>query len=263
MKQADLKKVKLLDFRKPDRLTQENIQIINGVFAKFCEHCSTFFSQKFMVETIFNPAMIRQAPFSNCLDLKLKNIILAILSMKPYGDIVLQIENNLSFTLIDILLGGQGRAQKTERNLTEIDVSLLTFFISSISELLNQAWMEYKVDCKLLRIETNPNTLLFSSLQEMSLNIVLKVNVGDIESSMNIAMPFPSIEQLIPKLGNSYKYELLSTKTIVTSDILVEEKKIFGFKSDLNDFEELQFLQKEKDYEIEFFHTAKTIYTAI
>jgi flagellar motor switch protein FliM len=133
---------------------------------------------------------------------------LAVINMDPLkGSSILEIDPSITFTVIDRLFGGPGEASKINRELTDIELSVIEGIIVRILGNLREAWSNV-IDLRprLGNIETNPQFAQIVPPSDMVVLITLETKVGDVEGMTNFCIPYLTIEPIITKLSAQYWY---------------------------------------------------------
>ena len=130
---------------------------------------------------------------------------LAVVSMDPLkGQIILEIDPAVTFTIIDRLFGGAGEGTKITRELTDIEYSVMEGIIVKILGNLREAWTQV-IDLRprLSQIETNPQFAQIVPPTEMVVLVTLETKIGDVEGMMNLCIPYLTIDP--SDLGRQYR----------------------------------------------------------
>lgn len=131
---------------------------------------------------------------------------LAIINMDPLrANAVLEIDPAITFSIIDRLFGGKGEGTKVQRELTEIENSVMEGVIVRILANMREAWTTV-IDLRprLGNIDTNPQFVQIVTPSEMVLLVTLETKVGEEEGMMNICLPYITLEPIISKLSTQF-----------------------------------------------------------
>ena len=133
---------------------------------------------------------------------------LAVINMDPLrGSAILEIDPAITFSIIDRLFGGQGEGAKFQRELTDIEQSVMEGIIVRVLGNMREAWSTV-IDLRprLGQIETNPQFASVVPPSEMVVLVTLETKVGEVEGMMNFCIPYLTIEPIISKLSAQYWY---------------------------------------------------------
>ena len=208
------KKAVVYDFRVPKKFTKDDLKILNRVtdtFAKLMtsglcamtrENCSVYNPR---IEEQSCPAYLSEMP---------KNTMIGIISFSVGGSdlrdpkVMFHIPPDLSYLLIDILLGGYGKQYIPDRPHTDIEIAILRYLISKFMDMMYDAWSPVTdVEFNYEKSETNPK--LVDNKGESDVKLVMKfdVSVKNIISSVSIAYSAQFLEDLMSKLNSSTSTE--------------------------------------------------------
>jgi flagellar motor switch protein FliM len=121
------------------------------------------------------------------------------------GNAILEIDPAITFSMIDRLFGGTGQGTKVQRDLTDIEQSVMEGIIVRILANMREAWTQV-IDLRprLGQIETNPQFAQIVPPSEMVVLVTLETKVGDEEGMMNFCIPYITIEPIISKLSSQF-----------------------------------------------------------
>ena len=121
--------VKEYDFRAPKKFTKEQIKILEGIFENYARLLSSYLTGKLRLYSrvgLLNIEEQRYNEFNNALpdyvimgmvDLGIKNDEIS------ETDVIIQVSNTVTYTMIDRLLGGKGEYSDISRDFTEIEIT--------------------------------------------------------------------------------------------------------------------------------------------
>lgn len=202
------KKVKLYDFKNPQKISKEQLRTLEVIHENFGRHLQTFLTGylRASVKTeILTVDQFAYSEFSNSLS---NPAFLSIIDFKPLnGQMIIDISTNLIYTIIDRLLGGGGSGvgKQQVRSFTEIELSLLKRMMQKIVNDLKIAWVNV-VDARpiLEKIETNPQFAQIVPPNETIALVTMNVQIGELEGMMNICIPYILLEPVLDKLNTKF-----------------------------------------------------------
>jgi flagellar motor switch protein FliM len=139
------------------------------------------------------------------------------LGMKPYdGSAVLELNPSLVFPILEMLLGGTGQsAQKLEREITEIEQSILDGLLRIILNDLRTAWQAVAtIEFAIESHETEPQLLQILAPNEAVVAISMEVRIGEMSGIMNLGIPSITVKMLRQKFDQQWSVR----KTRATED---------------------------------------------
>jgi flagellar motor switch protein FliM len=202
------KKVKIYDFRRPDKFSKDHIRTLQMMHETFARLTTTALSAQLRALVHVHVASVDQLTYEEFIRSIPNPTTLAVINMDPLkGSAVLEIDPSITFTIIDKLFGGMGEPVKMSRELTDIELSVMEGIIVRILGNLREAWSNV-IDLRprLGNIETNPQFAQIVPPNDMVVLITLETKVGEVEGMTNLCIPYISIEPVISKLSAQYMY---------------------------------------------------------
>ncbi len=118
------------------------------------------------------------------------------------GVFVLEIPLTLGLTIVDRLLGGQGRAEGKPREISEIEKALLDQIVQIILEEWCNNWAAIKpLKPALLGCESNGRFLQTAPPQTNMLVLGLEAHLGESNGQIKLAFPYAALEPCLRQLG--------------------------------------------------------------
>jgi flagellar motor switch protein FliM len=204
----DQRKIKVYDFRRPDKFSKEQIRTVAIMHETFARTATTSLSFQLRKLTHVHVASVDQLTYEEFIRSIPNPTTIAIINMDPLkGSAILEIDPAVSFASIDRLFGGQGEDAKIRRELTTIEQSVMEGAIVPILGNLREAWAPV-IDLRprVGRIEVSPWFAQIVPPSEMIVLVTLRTKVGNVEGMMNLCIPYLTIEPIIPKLSAQYVF---------------------------------------------------------
>jgi flagellar motor switch protein FliM len=151
---------------------------------------------------------------------------LAVINMDPLkGNAILEIDPAITFSMIDRLFGGTGQGTKVQRDLTDIEQSVMEGIIVRILANMREAWTQV-IDLRprLGQIETNPQFAQIVPPSEMVVLVTLETKVGEEEGMMNFCIPYITIEPIISKLSSQFWFSSVRRSSTTQYSGILQEK---------------------------------------
>ncbi|MEI6387227.1 MAG: flagellar motor switch protein FliM [Spirochaetota bacterium] len=205
---ADTRKIKIYDFKRPDKFSKEQIRTVQIMHETFARLTTTNLSASLRTLAHVHVASVDQLTYEEFIRSIPTPTTLANVSMDPLkGSAILEIDPSITFTIIDRLFGGTGEGAKLARELTDIEHSVMEGIIVRILGNMREAWTQV-IDLRprLSQIETNPQFAQIVPPTEMVVLVTLETKVGDVEGMMNLCIPYITIEPIVSKLSAQYWY---------------------------------------------------------
>ncbi|NNM55271.1 MAG: flagellar motor switch protein FliM [Spirochaetales bacterium] len=205
---AEQKKIKIYDFKRPDKFSKEQIRTVSSMHESFARLTTTSLSANLRTLIQVHVASVDQLTYEEFIRSIPNPTTLAVINMDPLkGSAILEIDPAVTFSIIDRLFGGPGEGVKVTRDLTEIEQSVMEGIIVRILGNMREAWSQV-IDLRprLGQIEVNPQFAQIVPPTEMVVLVTLETKLGDVEGMMNFCIPYLTIEPIISKLSAQYWY---------------------------------------------------------
>lgn len=197
-------KIKTYDFKSPKKFTKEQIKALDSLHENFSRGLSSYFTSILHNVCEISVSQIeeqRYYEFSNALP---ENTLMGVIDLhsedKTVSDtsLLMDISNNLSFMIIDRLLGGSGSLIVPDRSFTDIERVILDDVVATITSYLGEAWCNYiPVETSLNSIETNARLLQAYSPQEIVVIVLLDVQMPDFQGTITLCLPSDGMESVV------------------------------------------------------------------
>ena len=223
---ADQRKIKIYDFKRPDKFSKEQIRTISIMHETFARLTTTSLSAQMRSLAHVHVASVDQLTYEEFIRSIPNPTTLAVINMDPLkGSAVLEMDPSVTFTIIDRLFGGQGEGAKINRELSEIEVAVMESIIVRILGNMREAWSSV-IDLRprLGQIETNPQFAQVVPPQEMVVLVTLETKVGEVEGMMNFCIPYITIEAIVTKLTAQYMYSTVRRGTTTENMQVLRER---------------------------------------
>lgn len=204
---TDTRRIKIYDFRRPDKFSKEQIRTVSNMHETFARLTTTSLSAQLRTLVHVHVASVDQLTYEEFIRSIPTPTTLAVINMDPLkGNAVLEIAPEITFIIIDHLFGGSGdTGGKVNRDLTDIEQSVMEGIIVRILANMREAWTQV-IDLRprLQQIETNPQFAQIVPPSEMVILVTLEIKIGEEAGMMNICIPYITIEPIVSKLSSSF-----------------------------------------------------------
>ena len=210
------KKVRVYDFRRPNKFSKDQIHSLQNIYENYCRSLTTYLSGHLhsVIET--KVSSIEQITYDEFIRSLPNPTILSLYTLNPLeGTLLMEMSPALAFAIIDRLLGGQGQGSEKNRDLTEIERTIISHRAQQMINLIGEAWSEViPNEPEYIVLETNPQFTQIVAPNEMIILVTLEVQVGEMVGMVNMCLPYLVLEPVLDKLSTLF---LFSTQAKVTS----------------------------------------------
>lgn len=226
-KEDQEKKVKVYDFKRALRFSKDQIRSLTRVHENFARLMTTFFSAQLRTYVQISVASADQIPYEEFIRSIPNMTILNVFEVPPLdGRILMEVNPNIGYAMLDRVLGGKGVSVNKIDNLTEIETKIMRNLFERTFEYLQEAWSTItEINPVLTDLEVNPQFLQMVSPNETVVVISLNTTIGDTSGMINICIPHVVLEPIIPKLSVHYWMQT-NNKERLPEEAAILEKRI-------------------------------------
>ena len=198
------KQVTLYDFKRPNRVSKEQLRAFKSIHDKMARSLSSQVSAVMRSIVEIQLHSVDQMTYGEFLMSLPSPTSFNIFSMKPLeGAAILEINPSIAFPMIDRLLGGKGDPYESSREFSDIEVNLLDTLLRQIMQNLKEAWSSIteifpSVDAK----ESSPNVVQIVAQNEIVIMVVMEIIIGHSSGMMSICYPVISLESVLSRLAS-------------------------------------------------------------
>lgn len=209
--QAKEQKIKNYDFKMPKKFTKEQLKVIDGIFENYSRVLSSYLTGLMRIFCKVEVLQIEEQlyyEFNNALP---DYVMMSMVNMGITDDDVMetnsimQVSNQIAFTMMDRLMGGEGAYYEQNRDFTEIEVGLFTTVLTKMAGLLKEPWGTYiDINPVITTIETNARVMQSISPDEVVILVVLEMEIKDVKNTMTFCIPAMNLESIMSKFGDRW-----------------------------------------------------------
>lgn len=205
-KEEEDKRVKVYDFKRALRFSKDQIRSLTRIHENFARLLTTFFSAQLRTYVQISVASADQIPYEEFIRSIPKMTILNVFEVPPLdGHIVMEVNPNVAYAMLDRVMGGRGTSINKVDNLTEIEMRIMSNLFEKAFSHLRDAWESIiEIDPILAEFEVNPQFLQMVSPNETVVVISLNTQIAETSGMINICIPHVVLEPIIPRLSVHY-----------------------------------------------------------
>ena len=198
------RQVTLYDFKRPNRVSKEQLRAFRGVHDKMARSLASQISSIMRSIVEIQLHSVDQMTYGEFLMSLPNPTSFNVFSVKPLeGSGVIEINPSIAFPMLDRLLGGKGEPFDASREFSDIELSLFETILRVMMSTLKEAWgpvMEVypTIESK----ESSPNVVQIVAQNEIVVMVVMEIIIGHSSGMMNICYPVIALEPVLPKLAS-------------------------------------------------------------
>jgi flagellar motor switch protein FliM len=200
------KRVKVYDFKRALRFSKDQIRSLTRIHENFARLLTTYFSAQLRTYVQISVATADQIPYEEFIRSIPKMTILNVFEVPPLeGRVIMEVNPNVAYAMMDRMLGGKGESINKIGNLTEIETKIMSSMFERACEYMKEAWENIAdIDPVVSEFEVNPQFLQTVSPNETVVVISLNTVIAETQGMINICIPHVVLEPVIPKLSVHY-----------------------------------------------------------
>lgn len=208
------KRVRVYDFKRALRFSKEQIRSIGRIHENYARLLTTFLSGQLRTYVNISVASVDQVPYEEFIRSVPKMTFLNIFNAAPLpGRIIMEINPNVGYSMLDRLLGGSGTSMNKIESLTEIETMILSQLFERTSDSLRDAWSGLiDMEPELEKFEVNPQFVQMVSPNDTVIVVTLDTAIGEASGMINLCIPHIVLEPVIPKLSAQYQLQTNTKK---------------------------------------------------
>lgn len=199
------KKISVYDFRRPDRVSKEQLRSIRNLHDKFARNFSSSLSNFLRTITDITLVSVDQMTYGEFLMSLPDPTSFNIISMIPMeGNAVLEINPSLVFPIVDKLLGGSGKPLYQSRELTSLEQHIMEGIITLMLKDLEEVWRQIIQNIRFKKelSENSPHIIQIVAQNEVVILVVFEVKFGDVTGMVNLSIPAIVLEPVLGKISS-------------------------------------------------------------
>lgn len=222
------KKVKVYDFKRPDKFSKDQIRTLYMLHENFARLLNTYLSTHLRTLVNVNVASVDQLTYEEFVRSLSNPSVISVMKMEPLkGNWIFEMHPAIAFAIIDRLFGGTGESMSKVRALTDIEEAVIRKILNKALEHFAEAWRNVvKSTPHLETIETNPQFTQIVPPNDMVVIITLQVKVGSAEGLINLCIPYLVLEPVMSKLTTTYWVASSVAKQEHPEEIEILQRKI-------------------------------------
>ena len=194
------------NFRRPDRVSKEQLRSLHFLHDRFAKNLSTSLSAFLRAMTDVSLVSVEQFAYSEFLMSLPDPTAFYSIGLAPLdGTGALEINPAVAFAMVDRMLGGTGQTPAPNRSLTEIEQNVLDGVVKLTLEHLTEAWRAITdVRFRIQGRETRPQMLQVTGPNEVVILLAFDISIAENRGMLSISIPAAAIETMEEKVTQGW-----------------------------------------------------------
>lgn len=191
------------DFRRPERVSKEQIKGLQSLFDAFAREVSIMFPPFLRTVVRLDLTSLDQLTYDEFILSVSRPTALSVIGMAPLdGTAVIEMSPSMVFPIVDRVLGGKGLTLSEPRELTEIENRIVQRIVMMMLDCLKRSWAQLiEFDLEVLQQESDPLIVQIVAGSEMVVLVGYEIHVGETSGSMNMCIPLMMLNPILDQIS--------------------------------------------------------------
>lgn len=184
------------NFRRPDRISKDQIHALHFLHERFARNVSQSLGAYLRSMSEVTLVSVEQFAYSEFLMSLADPTAFYAVSLAPFDELAgLEINPAIAFTMVERMLGGEGKTGSFERALTDIEQNVVDSVVKILLDSLSEAWKPVVALSFGIRArETRPQMLQVASPNDTVVMLVFDMRIGESQGMINLCLPASIVE---------------------------------------------------------------------
>lgn len=224
-KEDEKQKVKIYDFKSPQKFSKDHIRTLELIHDNYARIVTNYLTAQLRRNVKVKVETVEQITYEEFIHSIQNPTVLTMFKMPPLtGNILLEINSQMSFMIIDLLLGGSGERKSEVKEFSDIDKNIMYQITSGMIMNLQLAWEDIlHVEPEVEGLETNPALNQTLAPNEPVALITFSVELNKNTTFINMCIPYLSIEKVVDVFVVQHWFHGAETELEEESRVKMEE----------------------------------------
>lgn len=226
--EEEQRKVKVYDFKRPDKFSKDQIRTLQMLHDNFGRLLNTYLSTSLRSLVDVTVVSVEQLTYQEFVQSLANPSVIGVLAVPPLkGNVVMELNTSIAFSIIDRVFGGTGANTVKPRSLTEIEEAVIRKTFTKAIGFFREAWGNVvQMNPTLEVMESNPVFVQIVPPSDMVVIVTLKIVTGEVEGFMNICIPYLVLEPIMSKLTTTFWVASSVSKESRPEQVAILQRKI-------------------------------------
>ena len=200
---SEEKQVRPYNFWSPDRFSKDHMRAIELLHEELGERLTNTLPT--FLRTGLSPRIVHteQGRFHDFLSDLNPNSLFHLVALAPLpGQFLITISQEVTFTILELRLGGRSNAKQKNHILTDIDQSLMEDLVENMLNDIKASWSKVaSIEPKLIDSTTNQHWVQMMIGNERMMMITFEMVINNITGTMSFYLPYSMLKPIINELN--------------------------------------------------------------
>ncbi len=214
--EEDRRGYKLYNFRRPDKFSKDHLKALQDIHKEFSRQLSLLLSAYLRLTMGVEVVSVDQLTYDEFTRSLPAPVTVCVLELNPLpGQIILIISHEITFSVVDRMLGGTGLGDIKPRDLTDIEEALLKKIFEKIAKTLETSWKGvFPVRGTVVGVDNNAILAQLASASEITALTTLEIQIAEKQSGLlSICFPYPVLEGILSQLSTQQIFRAKGIKS--------------------------------------------------
>lgn len=195
------------NFRRPDRVSREQIHSLHYLHDRFARSAGTSLSAYLRSVLEISLASVEQRSYGEFVAALADPTAFYALAVPPFAELgALEIHPAIAFAMIDRMLGGAGQGEPMARALTEIEQHVVDSVVKLLLEGLTETWKPVvELAFGVRGRETRPQLLKVAAPNEVIIMLTFDLKLNDVRGTMHLCLPEAVVEATSSQVAQAWQ----------------------------------------------------------
>jgi len=191
------------DFRRPERVSKEQLKGLQILFDAFAREVSILFPPFLRTVVRLDLTSLDQLTYDEFILSVSRPTSLTVINMAPLdGNAVIEMSPSMVFPIVDRVLGGKGATLPEPRELTEIEDRIIQRIVMMMLDCLKRSWDQLiEFDLSITQTESDPLIVQIVAGSEMVVLVGYEIHVGETVGTMNVCIPLLVLNPILDQIS--------------------------------------------------------------
>lgn len=195
------------NFRRPDRVSREQIHSLHYLHDRFARSAGTSLSTYLRAVLEISLVTVEQRTYEEFVSKLADPTAFYALAVPPFAELgALEIHPNVAFAMIDRMLGGGGQGMAMPRALTEIEQHVVDSVVKLLLDGLTETWKPVvELAFGIRGRETRPQLLKVAAPNEVIIMLAFDVRLNDTRGTIHLCLPEALVEATSSQVAQAWQ----------------------------------------------------------
>ncbi len=191
------------DFRHPSTLSRDDARVLQVIQESLAHGVAATLASVVRASIDVEIAGVEQTPYGEVVRRTPNPSSLTLMRLEPLSSKALfQVDPELSFALVELLLGGDGAGERPDRAHTEVEEALLIGLIDMLTATFDEAFEPLTaVASEIVGQESNPTFVQIAPATDSVVSFTLDVGVDATRAAMRLMLPAAAVRPYLDALN--------------------------------------------------------------